>query len=273
MELGAFRALHAVHRPRTAPLLEGAVVGRMPVLRSKHDLEARVRGELVDPVRDPITLGDGERPSRGEVVLEVHDYECFSHGFDNRPVATPAELRKLLMSPEEAAGLDAPGSTDAAVLVPLFLDRGELVAVFTERRADLRRHAGEISFPGGRQDSPEEDLRETALREAEEEIGLAASDVDLVGALPPTGTFVTGYKIHPFVGVIQPGHGWTPQPREVEAVLEFSLRDLLRGYESKRLIRKGVPIKMPTYTVEGHLVWGATGRIVESLLERLRPLL
>src|SRR3712207_5551513 len=101
------------------------------------------------------------------------------------------------MSPADAAALDAPGSTDAAVLVPLYLNGGQLVAVFTERRADMRRHPGEISFPGGRQDFPEEDLRETALREAEEEIGLARGDVDMVGALPPVGTFVTGYKIHP----------------------------------------------------------------------------
>jgi 8-oxo-dGTP pyrophosphatase MutT (NUDIX family) len=188
-------------------------------------------------------------------------------------VTTPADLRELLLSPEEAAALDAHGATDAAVLVPLFLDAGELVAVFTERRPDLRRHAGEISFPGGRQDSPDEDLRETALREAQEEIGLARADVELVGALPPTGTFVTGYRIHPFVGVVEPGHAWTPQPDEVAAVLELSLPALLRSFESKRLVRKGVPIKTPTYTVDGHLVWGATARIVESLLERLRPVL
>jgi hypothetical protein len=66
---------------------------------------------------------------------------------------------------------------------------------------------------------------------------------------------------------------WTPQESEVARVLEFSLADLVRGHEMKRLFRKGVPIKTPTYTVEGHLVWGATGRIVQSLLERLEPLL
>jgi 8-oxo-dGTP pyrophosphatase MutT (NUDIX family) len=180
------------------------------------------------------------------------------------------ELRDLLLSPEEAAAMDAPGSTDAAVLVPLYPD---LIAVFTERRADLRRHAGEISFPGGRQDHPDEDLRETALREADEEIGLSPRDVELVGALPPVGTFVTGYRIHPFVGVIQPGHAWRPQETEVARVLEFSLQDLLEGHEMKRLMRKGVPIKTPTYTVDGHLVWGATARIVQSLLERVGPLL
>jgi 8-oxo-dGTP pyrophosphatase MutT (NUDIX family) len=179
-------------------------------------------------------------------------------------------VRELLLTPEEAAAMDAPGTTDAAVLVPLYPD---LRAVFTERRADLRRHAGEISFPGGRQDHPGEDLRETALREAHEEIGLDPADVELMGALPPVGTFVTRYRIFPFVGRIQEQHVWTPQESEVARVLEFSLTDLARGHAMKRLVRKGVPIKTPTYTVEGHLVWGATARIVQSLLERLAPLL
>jgi 8-oxo-dGTP pyrophosphatase MutT (NUDIX family) len=186
-------------------------------------------------------------------------------------VVSPARLRELLLSPEEAAQLDAPGTTDAAVLVPLYMRGDGLVAVFTERHADMRRHPGEISFPGGRQDAGE-DLRETALREAEEEIGLPRAEVELLGALPPTGTFVTGYRIHPFVGVVE-RRRWRPQASEVERVLEFSLADLQAGYESRRLLRKGVPIKMPTYTVEGHLVWGATARIVQSLLERLRPAL
>jgi 8-oxo-dGTP pyrophosphatase MutT (NUDIX family) len=192
---------------------------------------------------------------------------------DNRLVTDPATLRELLLTPEEAAALDAPGTKDAAVLVPLYLDGGELVAVLTERRADLRRHAGEISFPGGRQDHADEELRVTALREAEEEIGLPADAVELVGALPPVGTFVTGYRIHSFVGLIQPGLAWTPQETEVEQVLELSLRDLMRGHEMKRLIRRGVPIRTPTYTVNGHFVWGATARIVQSLLDRLGSLL
>ena len=188
-------------------------------------------------------------------------------------MTSPERLRDLLLTPEAAAQLDAPGSTEAAVLVPMFVTDGELHAVFTRRRDDLRRHAGEISFPGGRQDFPDEDLRVTALREAEEEIGLPRDAVQLVGALPPVGTFVTGYRVHPFVGVIDAGHVWTLQPREVAEVLELSLPDLVRGYESRRLIRKGVPIKTPTYTVEGHLVWGATARMVQLLLERLKPVL
>ena len=186
---------------------------------------------------------------------------------------TAAELRELLLTPEQAAELDAPGRTDAAVLVPIFHRADEPVAVFTERRADLRRHAGEISFPGGRQDFPDEDLRVTALREAEEEIGLARDAVELVGALPPVGTFVTGYRVFPFVGLIDAGQTWRPQEAEVAQVLELSLAELVRGHEHKRLIRRGVPIKMPTYTVDGTFVWGATARIVEQLLARLAPLL
>ena len=186
---------------------------------------------------------------------------------------TVDRLREVLLTPQEAAEMDAPGTKDAAVLVPLYFDGGEMHAVFTKRREDLNRHAGEISFPGGRQDEPDEDLRFTALRESEEEIGLATHDVELIGALPPVGTFVTNYKIHPFVGLIDAGKTWELQPTEVEIVLEFALRDLVRGHEMKRLLRRGVPIKTPTYTVDGNLVWGATARIVQHLLARVEPLL
>lgn len=169
--------------------------------------------------------------------------------------------------------MDAPGQTDAAVLVPLFANQGGLTAVLTERRHDLSKHAGEISFPGGRQEEPDEDLRATALRESWEEIGLRPDDVDLVGALPPVGTFVTGYRIFPFVGIVEPGHVWQPQETEVEKILELSVADLVAGHEMKRLVRKGVPFKTPTYTVDGHLVWGATARILQHLLGRMAPVL
>jgi len=164
------------------------------------------------------------------------------------------------------------GRIDAAVLVPLYVAGGELHVVFTQRRGDLRRHAGEISFPGGRQDIDEEDLRATALREAEEEIGLPRSAVDLVGALQPTPTIVTNYAIYPFVGLIEPDQRWRPSATEVEAVLEFSLSALRAGYARKRLMRRGVPFLADTYTVGDALIWGATARIVGDLLERLAPL-
>src|SRR3954469_9313682 len=103
------------------------------------------------------------------------------------------------------------GRTEAAVLVPLFCDpANRLHAVFTKRRSDLSRHAGEISFPGGRRD-PGESLRATALREAWEAGGLPACHVDVVGAPAPVGTFVTNYAIYPFVGLIEHGFEWIAQ--------------------------------------------------------------
>jgi 8-oxo-dGTP pyrophosphatase MutT (NUDIX family) len=154
--------------------------------------------------------------------------------------------------------------------VPLYVDGGELHAVFTKRGDDMRRHAGEISFPGGRQDTGE-DLRDTALREAEEEIGLPRDAVTLVGALQPTPTIATSYAIYPFVGVIEPGHAWTPSAREVAEVLELSISDLRAGYGRQRLLRRGVPFRTDTYVVGENLIWGATARILGDLLDRLTP--
>jgi 8-oxo-dGTP pyrophosphatase MutT (NUDIX family) len=179
-----------------------------------------------------------------------------------------ARLEPLLLTPEEAAALDVHGRTDAAVLVPLFARNGELHAVFTRRRDDLRRHAGEISFPGGRQD-PGEDLRQTALREAHEEIGLDPAGVELVGALSPTPTVVTSYAIYPFVGVIEPATAWRPSADEVAEVLELSLPKLKQGYGRERLIRRGLPFRTDVYKTDGALIWGATARIVGDLFERL----
>jgi len=166
----------------------------------------------------------------------------------------------------------AGGRTEAAVLLPLHGWPDEPGLIFTERRADLRRHAGEISFPGGRRDDSDDGLVATALREAEEEIALSPASVEVCGALPPAATFVTGYRIHPFVGLIpDPADlDLQPNPAEVETVLAFSLQGLRDGYEMRRLVRRGVPIHTPTYEVDGHLIWGATARILGDLLSRLQ---
>ena len=180
-------------------------------------------------------------------------------------------LRNVLLDPVEAAEMQAPGGTDAAVLLPLFGHPEQPGLVFTERRSDLRRHPGEISFPGGRQDDPAEDLIATALREAEEEIGLNPGDVEVIGALPPVGTFVTGYKVHPFVGLIPEGLSLKPSPSEVASILLFRLEELRAGFAMRRLVRRGIPIRTPAYVVGEHLIWGATARILRELLGRLGP--
>jgi 8-oxo-dGTP pyrophosphatase MutT (NUDIX family) len=160
------------------------------------------------------------------------------------------------------------------VLVPLFLAvDGEPHTVLTRRRADLRRHAGEISFPGGRRDPEDLDLRETALREAEEEIGLARAEVRVLGELPPVSTFVTGYLIHPFVGLIPAGQSWRPSPREVDAVLELPLRALREGKTRTQMERRGISFETDAYILAEHLIWGATARILDDLYENVDAIL
>jgi 8-oxo-dGTP pyrophosphatase MutT (NUDIX family) len=183
------------------------------------------------------------------------------------------QLGRVLLSTEEAVQLDVRGRTDAAVLVPLYVQDGRLHAVFTKRREDLRRHGGEISFPGGRYEQGEADLTATALREAQEEIGLPAEAVEIVGALQPTATIATGYAVYPFVGMIDAGRTWTLSAREVAEVLELSLAELLRGYGRRRLVRRGLPIRTDTYVLGDNLIWGATARILADLFDRIAPLL
>jgi 8-oxo-dGTP pyrophosphatase MutT (NUDIX family) len=180
-----------------------------------------------------------------------------------------AALRGVLLDCGEAASLDVHGRTDAAVLVPLFVHDDGVHAVFTRRRDDLRRHAGEISFPGGRADPEDADLPATALREAHEEIGLDPGDVELVGALQPTPTIATGYAVYPFVGLIEPGQEWTLSDTEVAKVLELRLDDLRAGYGRQRLLRRGLPFRTDTYVVGEDLIWGATARILADLLDRV----
>jgi len=178
----------------------------------------------------------------------------------------------VLLDPDEAFAMGAQGGrVDAAVLVPIYGWDADPGLVFTERRHDLRRHAGEVSFPGGRRD-PGETFVETALREAEEEIGLDPGDVRVVGALPPIGTFVTNFKIPPVVGVIGGELSFRPNPAEVATVLAFQIEALRAGFAMRRLVRRGVPIRTPTYAVSEHVIWGATARILGELLERLEAL-
>jgi 8-oxo-dGTP pyrophosphatase MutT (NUDIX family) len=158
------------------------------------------------------------------------------------------------------------------VLVPLYLAGEAQVphVVLTRRRADLRRHAGEISFPGGRRDPEDADLTETALREAEEEIGLPRAVVTLLGELPAISTFVTNYLIHPFVGVIPAGRRWSTSPKEVDAVIELPLATLRESRTRTVIERRGFSFQTDAYIVGEHLIWGATARILQELLERVQ---
>jgi 8-oxo-dGTP pyrophosphatase MutT (NUDIX family) len=180
----------------------------------------------------------------------------------------PQELRdrlRILLDPAPSVALP-PRTSAAAVLVPVLGAAPELRVVFTKRTDTLSRHAGEISFPGGLAD-PGEELAATALREAQEELGLAPADVELVGALPAVHTNVTGILIVPFVGFLWRDPLFTPNAAEIAGVLEFPLTTLIKAGRLQEFRYDGRRFETHVYEMEGGLIWGATGRILASFIE------
>jgi 8-oxo-dGTP pyrophosphatase MutT (NUDIX family) len=163
-----------------------------------------------------------------------------------------------------------PGDRLAAVLAPLILSP-EPSLLFTERAADLSRHAGEMSFPGGLMEPGDRDLAATALRETHEEIGLDPSIPDLVGALPAVHTVVSRILAVPFVGLLEVPPALTLSPSETAGVLTVPVATLAAIEEERELSRgDGRVWRGWCYELGGGVVWGATGSMVHSLLELVR---
>lgn len=170
-------------------------------------------------------------------------------------------------------GEEAHLRTAAAVLIPVFEREGEPGVVLTRRTDTVRRHKGEISFPGGVQDRGDADLLSTALREAQEEIGLDPEAVRVVGELDDIPTFVTGYLVSPFVGIVPQSYPWRPRAEEVAEVLELPVRELARVERLEEWVRGGVTIPMYVYEIGEARIWGATARILWQFLSVVRPAL
>ena len=184
------------------------------------------------------------------------------HGPDVRTALRPA----LDPHPHPVA---APGDRLAAVLA-LLVETPSPSLLFTVRAAGLSRHAGEISFPGGLQD-PGESLLETAMREADEEIGLDAGPVDVLGALPAVHTHVSGILVVPFVGVVTEEPALTVSAAEITDVLMFRVARLGAVETATSYPRPdGSTWHGWAYELDGHTVWGATGWMLHSLLDRMR---
>lgn len=186
-------------------------------------------------------------------------------------------LRTEPASPlDELTGADAAATAslrDAAVLVVLFEEAGETRVVLTRRSTTLRRHRGEVAFPGGRID-PGETALDAALREADEEVGLDPGDVETVAWLRPIVTFASGSIIRPYVGVLDGRPHLEAHPVEVDRVFDVGLADLLdEGAFHEELWRRPSPrattadgyVPILFFEVDGETVWGATARILTEL--------
>ena len=162
---------------------------------------------------------------------------------------------------------------EAAVLVPVYRrPDGELMVVLV-RRAQGGVHGGQLALPGGQRDPSDADLAATALREANEELGLASDQVELLAALPVVATQTTGFQIAPFLARLTGPAPWRRQEREIAEVVEVPVAELARPQVRAEEVRAFPtwpgPRRVQLWRVGGHEVWGVTYRILEPLVPRL----
>jgi 8-oxo-dGTP pyrophosphatase MutT (NUDIX family) len=171
--------------------------------------------------------------------------------------------------PRELPGLARVGG----VLLLLYCHQQTIHLVLTRRRDDLNSHAGQISFPGGQQE-PNETAVQAALRETEEEIGVPAASITILGELTSIYIPPSDFEVHPFVGWVNSGErpSFVPELREVSEILEVPLPHLLdpNTREVGSIPVRGATYTVPYYNVNGHKVWGATAIMLSEFLGRLQ---
>lgn len=191
---------------------------------------------------------------------------------------TPQELRRRLAPPAaplptaiagdegHAQRHPAGGRVPAAVLIGVVARPGGPRILLTQRTSHLKDHAGQISLPGGRIESRDHDCVAAALREAHEEIGLDPARVEILGGLPVYDT-ITGFRIHPVVGWIEPPIALVPDPHEVAEVFELPLGFAVdpRNHERDSYERDGQRRHYYVLRFEGRYIWGATAAILVNL--------
>lgn len=177
----------------------------------------------------------------------------------------------------ETRQLQPPVSGDArqaAVLLLLWPRDNELRFVLTQRASQLRGHSGQVSLPGGRRDPDDADHAATALREAEEELGVPASDVRVLGRLDSIYIPPSNYLVHPVVGALDRPPRFRPRAAEVAEVLQVSLAQLLDPQRKRVSLRRvnGRALRIPWYAFGRQMVWGATAMLLSEFEGRLRAL-
>lgn len=164
-----------------------------------------------------------------------------------------------------------PGTTSSAVLVPILAGPGGDRLLFTKRTQHLNSHKGQVCFPGGKVSPEDPDLVATALREAEEEVGIRPHDVELLGLLDDVAT-LTGFTITPVVGRLALPYAWRPNAGEIERLIEVPLPELMVPGAialEERMTPGGQLLNIYSFWADGEWVWGATARITKRLVDLL----
>lgn len=176
--------------------------------------------------------------------------------------------------PDWPSGLQRRLSADlkpAGVLVPIIQRSSGLFVLLTRRSVALKHHAGQISFPGGRMEPQDADIRQTALRETHEEVGIAPHRVDIAGCLAPMPT-ITGYAVTPVVGLLGEEIRLTLDPSEVDVAFEVPLPFLLDPSNESRGERviDNIPVPIVEFDYGGYRIWGATASMIVALRNILK---
>jgi 8-oxo-dGTP pyrophosphatase MutT (NUDIX family) len=191
----------------------------------------------------------------------------------------PADRRRLSLAqvrercaalpPPQPPPFEMPQSRPAAVLVPLFEAGGEAHVILTKRPDTMPTHQGEVSFPGGGVHSGDASRQDAALREAEEEIGLPPTAVEVVAELDTLATVGSRFTITPFVGIIDPLPRLVPHPGEVVKILEVPLSELLEDDAFHEEYWGSPDRAISFFELPGETVWGATARVLVAFLAHL----
>ena len=167
---------------------------------------------------------------------------------------------------------DHPGFRRAAVLLPLYETETGPHLLLTQRTEHVPTHKGQIAFPGGGFEEADGDLLATALREAQEEIGLRPQDVEILGALDDTVTVSSRHVVRPYVGFVPPGYPYRLDAFEIARLIHLPVTPLLEGapFRVETWEREGQPVAVYFYDYEGSTVWGLTARILKQFVEIVR---
>ncbi|MFP3898320.1 MAG: NUDIX hydrolase [Dehalococcoidia bacterium] len=180
---------------------------------------------------------------------------CYNSGTVKRRIAA-------ILRDREKKTIDDANLRTSAVLMPLFCDRGQYHVLFTERSTEVSFHKGQVCFPGGAQEPSDSGLLDTALREAEEEMGLKAEDVEVLGELDDITTFTSNHVISPFVAFIPHPYPFEADGREIKEIFSVPLSFLTNeaNFREDRY----------AWEYGGHVIWGATAEILRQFIDLLK---